>query len=184
MPADHGAAVRAGVVEDVHLPGLRAAHHEQRLAADRPPHVVARAGHLGLVTDIEPGVAEDPVRLFPEDLRGRHRIAVHAEPVPRGVIVHHGGGAADHGHRRLPRKLATRWLKSSARSIWVQWPHRANTARSASGSRRTMFHATSTGTTLSSRPCMSSVRVATARTSASVMLSSPPACRGLKNMSR
>src|SRR5262249_26087765 len=140
-----------------------------------------------LVADVEPGVVEDPVPLPGEDRVRGHRRAVHPELVVVPVVLdqrgsgHYRRGVVQQSHRRLSdqadTKADTTALTPAARSICVQCPQRANTLRSASGSSRTMFQLTSTGTTLSSRPCTSRVRVPVSRTCSSVMPSWLPACR-------
>ncbi len=86
LPADHRTPMGAGVVEDVYPAGPGPPDHEHRPAADRPAYVVARVGHLRLVTDVEPRMAEHPLQLRTEHLRRGHRRAVDAEPVVFGVL--------------------------------------------------------------------------------------------------
>ena len=69
LPADHRAAVRAGVVENVDVAGFHPADHEDRPSRDRSSDEVAGLGDLGFVADIQPRLGEDPVDLGPVDVR-------------------------------------------------------------------------------------------------------------------
>ena len=68
VAVEHGAAMRAAVVEHAHR-AVGMAHHDHRLAADLHRPVVADIRHLALVPDIGPHLVEDVLHLELENRR-------------------------------------------------------------------------------------------------------------------
>src|SRR6185437_662332 len=89
---DLGAAVTAAIVEDMHGAVAVPAHHHG-LAADRRRQIIARLRHLAVVTDIDPGAAEDALHLELEDPRIDIDVAVDAirldELADRRSVIRH-----------------------------------------------------------------------------------------------
>src|SRR5260370_2793123 len=68
VAVEHGAAMRAAVVEHAHR-AVGMADHDHRLAADLPRPVVADSRHLALVPDIGPDLVEEALHLELENRR-------------------------------------------------------------------------------------------------------------------
>ncbi len=99
LTAQHGAAVRAGVQEGVHLAGGVPAEDE-RPAPEGADLEVVGVGDLGLVAEVEPGVCPHPAAFPGEDLRAAVGLAVDPESEQVPVLDDHrfwdGPGVASH----------------------------------------------------------------------------------------
>jgi len=83
--ANQRAAMQAGIDEHSHF-AVAAMRHEKRAAGNRAADVIARLGHLGFMSDVQPGAIEDEFALKLQDLRRSHRRTVNAESRVFGVL--------------------------------------------------------------------------------------------------